>query len=85
MLILIASLAVGAVVFWFGLSTGKSLAARNVVEVSDTYTAPEKLQTPTQLYNACAVKIANEIRESGALKVVPLEGNTYRVTLRVVK
>ena len=62
------------------------LTRRRIVTVTDTYEAPiGTRQTPTQLLNACAVKIANDIRMSGALEIKETTPGVYNVTLRVIK
>jgi hypothetical protein len=61
------------------------LTRKRIVTVSDTYEAPTTRQTPTQLGNACAVKIADQIRMSDALDIKETAPGVYNVTLRVIK
>jgi len=68
-----------------GFSAAKLFFLQRIKTVTDTYEAPGRKQTTVQLHNACAIKLANEIRESGAMRVKETKPGKYQIILRVVK
>lgn len=83
MYITLGSTAVAA--YLIGFFVSKFFAKRQIKTVRDVYEAQGKNPATIAFKNACAVKLANEIRESGALRIKQIEPDKYEVTLKVVK
>lgn len=66
-----------------GFMIGKNTTQKGMVEVKDTYTNPNELKG-RRLEMACAVKLANEIVQSGAM-TIERKGEEYSVRLKVKK
>lgn len=71
--------------YLIGVYSHRILTKKHMITIKDTYEAPEKPQTTTQFLNACIVKLTDEIRKTGALRVKQLEPGKHQITLRVVK
>ena len=68
-----------------GLISGYMIGRRSykIVEVKDIYENPNSLKGK-RLETACAVKLANEIVQSGALNIVK-EEDIYLLSLKLIK
>ena len=66
-----------------GFMIGKNTAQKGMVEVKDTYTNPNELKG-RRLEMACAVKLANEIVQSGAMTIERKE-DKYLLSLKIIK
>ena len=66
-----------------GFMIGKNTAQKGMVEVKDTYTNPNELKG-RRLEMACAVKLANEIVQSGAMTIERKE-DKYLLSLKLIK
>ena len=66
-----------------GFMIGKNTAQKGMVEVKDTYTNPNELKG-RRLEMACAVKLANEIVQSGAITIERKE-DKYLLSLKLIK
>ena len=66
-----------------GFMIGKNTAQKGIVEVKDTYTNPNELKG-RRLEMACAVKLANEIVQSGAMTIERKE-DKYLLSLKLIK
>ena len=68
-----------------GIISGYMIGRRSykIVEVKDTYDNPNSLKGK-RLETACAVKLANEIVQSGALNIVK-EEDIYLLSLKLIK
>jgi len=71
--------------YFAGFAVSRLIAKWGTKTVSDVYCAPERRQTPVQLQNACIIKLANEIRKTGAMRIDEIEPGKHKATLRVVK
>ena len=66
-----------------GFMIGKNTAQKGMVEIKDTYTNPNELKG-RRLEMACAVKLANEIVQSGAITIERKE-DKYLLSLKLIK
>mgnify|MGYP003583518040 FL=1 len=68
-----------------GIISGYMIGRRSykIVEVKDTYENPNSLKGK-RLETACAVKLANEIVQSGALNIEK-EEDIYLLSLKLIK
>ena len=66
-----------------GFMIGKNTTQKGMVEVKDTYTNPNELKG-RRLEMACAVKLANEIVQSGAMTIERKE-DKYLLSLKLIK
>lgn len=66
-----------------GFMIGRNTARKEVVEVKDTYSNPNDLKG-RRLEMACAVKLANEIVQSGAM-TIHREEDKYILSLKLIK
>lgn len=68
-----------------GIISGYMIGRRSykIVEVKDIYENPNSLKGK-RLETACAVKLANEIVQSGALNIVK-EEDIYLLSLKLIK
>ena len=68
-----------------GIISGYMIGRRSykIVEVKDIYDNPNSLKGK-RLETACAVKLANEIVQSGALNIVK-EEDIYLLSLKLIK
>ena len=71
--------------FLIGIISGYMIGRRSykIVEVKDTYKNPNSLKGK-RLETACAVKLANEIVQSGALNIEK-EEDIYLLSLKLIK
>ena len=71
--------------FLIGIISGYMIGIRSykIVEVKDTYENPNSLKGK-RLETACAVKLANEIVQSGALNIEK-EEDIYLLSLKLIK
>ena len=71
--------------FLIGIISGYMIGRRSykIVEVKDTYENPNSLKGK-RLETACAVKLANEIVQSGALNIEK-EEDIYLISLKLIK
>lgn len=71
--------------FLIGIISGYMIGRRSykIVEVKDTYENQNSLKGK-RLETACAVKLANEIVQSGALNIEK-EEDTYLLSLKLIK
>ena len=71
--------------FLIGIISGYMIGRRSykIVEVKDTYENPNSLKGK-RLETACAVKLANEIVQSGALSIEK-EEDIYLLSLKLIK
>ena len=71
--------------FLIGIISGYMIGRRSykIVEVKDTYDNPNSLKGK-RLETACAVKVANEIVQSGALNIEK-EEDIYLLSLKLIK
>lgn len=71
--------------FLIGIISGYMIGRRSykIVEVKDTYDNPNSLKGK-RLETACAVKLANEIVQSGALNIEK-EEDIYLLSLKLIK
>ena len=71
--------------FLIGIISGYMIGRRSykIVEVKDTYENPNLLKGK-RLETACAVKLANEIVQSGALNIEK-EEDIYLLSLKLIK
>ena len=71
--------------FLIGIISGYMIGRRSykIVEVKDTYENPSSLKGK-RLETACAVKLANEIVQSGALNIEK-EEDIYILSLKLIK
>ncbi len=71
--------------FLIGIISGYMIGRRSykIVEVKDTYENPNSLKGK-RLETACAVKLANEIVQSGALNIEK-EEDIYLLSLKLIK
>ena len=71
--------------FLIGIISGYMIGRRSykIVEVKDTYENPNSLKWK-RLETACAVKLANEIVQSGALNIEK-EEDIYLLSLKLIK
>ncbi|MDR2585913.1 MAG: hypothetical protein LBC84_06830 [Prevotellaceae bacterium] len=71
--------------YFIGFFVSKMMIKKRTVVCTDVYHKTQGVTTKVQLENACAVKLANEIRASGALGVRQTGNGSYSVSLRVIK
>ena len=71
--------------FLIGIISGYMIGRRSykIVEVKDTYDNPNSLKGK-RLETACAVKLANEIVQSGALNIEK-EEDIYLLSMKLIK
>lgn len=71
--------------FLIGIISGYMIGRRSykIVEVKDAYENPNSLKGK-RLETACAVKLANEIVQSGALNIEK-EEDIYLLSLKLIK
>jgi hypothetical protein len=71
--------------FLIGIISGYMIGRRSykIVEVKDSYDNPNSLKGK-RLETACAVKLANEIVQSGALNIEK-EEDIYLLSLKLIK
>ena len=71
--------------FLIGIISGYMIGRRlyKIVEVKDTYENPNSLKGK-RLETACAVKLANEIVQSGALNIEK-EEDIYLLSMKLIK
>lgn len=71
--------------FLIGIISGYMIGRRsyNIVEVKDSYDNPNSLKGK-RLETACAVKLANEIVQSGALNIEK-EEDIYLLSMKLIK
>lgn len=71
--------------FLIGIISGYMIGRRSykIVEVKDTYENPNSLKGK-RLETACAVKLANEIVQSGALNIEK-EEDIYLLSMKLIK
>ena len=71
--------------FLIGIISGYMIGRRSykIVEVKDTYDNPNSLKGK-RLETACAVKLGNEIVQSGALNIEK-EEDIYLLSLKLIK
>ena len=71
--------------FLIGIISGYMVGRRSykIVEVKDSYDNPNSLKGK-RLETACAVKLANEIVQSGALNIEK-EEDIYLLSLKLIK
>ena len=71
--------------FLIGIISGYMIGRRSykIVEVKDSYENPNSLKGK-RLETACAVKLANEIVQSGALNIEK-EEDIYLLSLKLIK
>ena len=71
--------------FLIGIISGYMIGRRSykIVEVKDTYENPNSLKGK-RLETACAVKLANEIVQSGALNIEK-EEDIYLLSIKLIK
>ncbi len=74
-------LLISLVFFVFGFLLGK--LNQKYVTVKDQYFNPRGLKGRA-LQNACAVKLANEIVDSGALNITQVD-NKYLISMKLIK
>lgn len=71
--------------FLIGIISGYMIGRRSykIVEIKDSYDNPNSLKGK-RLETACAVKLANEIVQSGALNIEK-EEDIYLLSLKLIK
>ena len=74
-----------AILLFLGSYLKERKMRKRYIVLSDKYTKTTGVKTDVQLKNACAVKLANEIRKSGAMQIEKIGEDEYRVTIVAVK